>query len=275
MDKISSKKQKFNLKYYFTLLWTFVKMNLKSQMQYKKAFFLQVFGMILNDVAFLVLWYLLYGNFKASFDIKGINFNNIVLIWAIAASSFGLMHAVFAGFRNLANIIVSGKLDNFLLYPANTLFLAGTSLSDISAWGDLIYGYIIFILFLPVNFLSFLLFTYFVIFAAIFFASVLILLSSFTFFIGNSEQIKETIFNAIISFSTYPEKFFAGPIKLMLFTFIPVGLGIYIPVRLITKFDLPLFIISSVSIFLFFLFSIFIFNKGIKKYESTSLMILG
>ncbi len=274
MDKRFEKKQKFSIKYYLRLLWTFVKMNLKSQMQYKKAFFLQVFGMILNDVAFLVLWYLLYGNFKSSFTAKGIDFNNIVLIWAIAASSFGLMHAVFGGFRNLANIIVTGKLDNFLLYPANTLFLAGTSLSDISAWGDLIYGYIIFILFLPVNLLSILLFTYFIVLASIFFASLLILLSSLTFFIGNSEQLKETIFNAILSFSTYPEKFFSGPIKLMLFTFIPVGLGIYIPVRVITHFDSTLFLISTISTILLFLFAIFVFGRGLKKYESTSLMIL-
>lgn len=274
MDKISSEKQKFSIKYYLRLLWTFVKMNLKSQMQYKKAFFLQVFGMILNDVAFLVLWYLLYGNFRSSFASKGIDFNNIVLIWAIAASSFGLMHAVFGGFRNLANIIVTGKLDNFLLYPANTLFLAGTSLSDISAWGDLLYGYIIFILFLPVNLLSILLFTYFIILASLFFAALLILLSSLTFFIGNSEQLKETIFNAILSFSTYPEKFFSGPIKLMLFTFIPVGLGIYIPVRVITCFDITLLLISTISTILLFLFAIFVFGRGLKKYESTSLMIL-
>ncbi len=274
MEKINTKKEKFTLRYYLRLLWTFIKMNIKSQMQYKKAFFMQVFGMILNDVAFLILWYLLFNNFKTSFAAKGIDFNNIVLIWAIGASSFGLMHAVFGGFRNLVNIIITGKLDNFLLYPANTLFLAGTSLSDISAWGDLVYGYIIFILFLPLNFISILLFTYFIILASIFFASVLILLSSITFFIGNSEQLKETIFNATISFATYPEKFFTGPIKIMLFTFIPVGLGIYIPVRVITHFNITLFFISTISTVVLFVFSIFIFGIGLKKYESTSLMIL-
>jgi len=249
-------------------------MNIKSQLEYKKAFFIQIFGMILNDVSFLILWFLLFQNFKKSFELKGIDFNNIVLIWAIAASSFGLVHALFGGFRNLPNIIINGKLDNFLLYPSSTLFLCGVSLSDVSAWGDLIYGYIIFLLFFPVNMISIFLFTYFIIIVAIFFASILILLSSLTFFIGNSEQIKETIFNAILSFSTYPEKFFTGSIKFILFTFIPVGLGIYIPVRIILHFDIVLFLISTISTFLIFLFAIFIFNKGIKRYESSSLIIL-
>ncbi len=262
------------IKHYLKLFFIFIKMNLKSQLEYKKAFFIQVFGMILNDVAFLVLWFLLFQNFKSSFEAKGIDFNNIILIWAIAASSFGLMHALFGGFRNLPNIIINGKLDNFLLYPSNTLFLCGISLSDVSAWGDLIYGYLIFFLFLPFRLISTILFTYFIIIAAIFFASVLIILSSLTFFIRNSEQIKETVFNAILSFSTYPEKFFIGPIKLILFTFIPVGLGIYIPVRVINQFDPILFVVSTITTFVFLLFSIFIFNKGIKRYESSSLIIL-
>lgn len=55
MDKSFVKKQKSFLKYYLRLIWTIIKMNLKFHMQYKKAFFLQVFGMILDDVAFLVL----------------------------------------------------------------------------------------------------------------------------------------------------------------------------------------------------------------------------
>jgi len=262
------------VKYYIKLFWTFIKMNIKSQFAYKKAFFLQVFGMIINDFAFLVLWILLFDNFKSSFTLKGIDFNNIVLVWAISATSFGFVHAFFGGFRTLPGIIISGKLDNFLLYPSNTIFLSGISYSDVSAWGDILYGYIIFIVFIPFNFLSFLLFTYFSILGAIFFGSVLILLSSLTFFIGNSEQLKETVFGAIISFATYPEKFFAGPIKLILFTFIPVGLGIYIPVRVIANFNLTLFLIST-AIILFFLFlSVFIFNKGLKKYESSSLIVL-
>ncbi|KYC44971.1 MAG: hypothetical protein APG10_01279 [Candidatus Methanofastidiosum methylothiophilum] len=262
------------MRYYLRLFWEFSKMNFRSQMEYKKAFFIQVGGMILNDFAFLVFWFLLFENFKSSFNARGIDFNNIVLVWAIAASSFGIIHALFGGFRILTNTIINGKLDNFLLYPSNTLFLAGISYSDVSAWGDILYGYIIFFSFFPVNFLSFFLFTYFIILGAIFFGSFLILLSSITFFIGNSEQLKETFFNAIISFSTYPEKFFSGTIKIILFTFIPVGLGIYIPVRVITKFNLLLFLISTFTTFIFFIFSIFIFYRGLKKYESSSLMIL-
>jgi ABC-2 type transport system permease protein len=249
-------------------------MNIKSQMAYKKSFFLQVFGMIINDFAFLVLWILLFDNFKSSFSSKGIDFNNIVLVWAIAATSFGFVHALFGGFRTLPTTIIGGKLDNFLLYPSNTIFLSGISYSDVSAWGDIIYGYIIFLVFIPFNPLSLFLFTYFSILGAVFFGSVLIILSSLTFFIGSSEQIKETLFNAILSFATYPEKFFVGPIKLILFTFVPVGLGIYIPVRIITNFNIILFTISTVIILLFLLFSVFIFNRGLKKYESSSLIIL-
>ncbi len=262
------------LRYYLKLFFLFIKMNIKSQLEYKKAFVIQISGMILNDLAFLILWFLLFKNFKNSFELKGIEFNQVVLVWAISSSSFGFVHAFMGGFINLTNIIINGKLDNYLLYPANTLFLCGLSLSDASSWGDLIYGYIIFLIFLPVNFISILLFTYFILLASIFFASILIILSSLTFFIGNSQQIKETIFNAILSFSTYPEKFFTGSIKIILFTFVPVGLGIYIPVRLITHFDIVLFLISTVSIFAIFFLAIFFFNKGLKKYESSSLIIL-
>ena len=58
------------IKYYLKLFFIFIKMNIKSQLEYKKAFFIQVFGMILNDVSFLILWFLLFQNFKKSFELK-------------------------------------------------------------------------------------------------------------------------------------------------------------------------------------------------------------
>lgn len=268
---------KLNLKdysSYFSLLFIYTKINLKSQLAYKKAFFLQVFGMILNDLGFLILWALLFESFEESFKAKGVEFSAIALIWGFSASSFGLMHALFAGFRDLPRIIIEGKLDNYLLYPKNTLFLSGASFSDASAWGDLIYGYILYFIFLPKSITGFFLFTYFIIMAAMFFASILIMFSSLTFFIGNSEQIKETVFNAIVSFSTYPEKIYSNPFRIILYTFIPVGFGIYLPVRVITKFNLLLFIVATIVPTLLLLLSVFLFYRGLKKYESSNLIIM-
>ena len=75
------------------------------------------------------------------------------------------------------------------------------------------------------------------------------------------------------NFATYPDGIFKGIVKVMLLTIIPVGLSIYIPVHVITQFDLlSVILVVSVAIFLLIL-SFIIFNRGLKRYSSSNLMI--
>ena len=77
----------------------------------------------------------------------------------------------------------------------------------------------------------------------------------------------------MINFATYPDGIFKGIVRVFMYTILPVGVVNYLPVRILTKFDLGLtFIILSVTI-LFISLAFIMFYRGLRKYSSSNLMI--
>ena len=76
----------------------------------------------------------------------------------------------------------------------------------------------------------------------------------------------------MINFATYPDGIFKGVVRVFMYTILPVGVVNYLPVRILTKFDLGLtFIILSVTI-LFISLAFIMFYRGLRKYSSSNLM---
>ena len=75
------------------------------------------------------------------------------------------------------------------------------------------------------------------------------------------------------NFATYPDGIFKGVVKGILYTIIPVGMINYIPIKILTEFNIWLTLgVLGFTIFMIFL-AFFIFNKGLKRYSSSNLMI--
>ena len=86
-------------------------------------------------------------------------------------------------------------------------------------------------------------------------------------------MIADTGNSLMTNFATYPDGIFKGVTKALLFTLIPVGITTYIPVWVITKFDLKLtlaviFITISLTILAFL-----VFYRGLRRYSSSNLMV--
>ncbi len=75
------------------------------------------------------------------------------------------------------------------------------------------------------------------------------------------------------TFATYPEGIFKGIVKIILFTILPIGFVNYIPVRILSSFDINLFIITIGITALFIVIAFVIFYKGFKRYSSSNLMV--
>ena len=75
------------------------------------------------------------------------------------------------------------------------------------------------------------------------------------------------------SFATYPDGIFKGIAKILLFTVIPVGLSTYIPIRVLTEFNIYLTLLVLATTILLILISFLVFYRGLKRYSSSNLMI--
>lgn len=250
------------------VMYLSIKYALAREMINKVTFLSNVIFMILNNASFIIQWIIIF-NIKD--NLGGYTFNDILLLWGLAASTFGVSRFFFKDAFNLSEIINNGALDTFLVQPKNVLISSITSNIDVSALGDIAYGYImVFISGFSIN--KFILFTLFSISGGLLLVSISIIFNSLSFYFNKTDILADSINSLMISFGTYPDSIFKGIVKVILYTIIPIGIVEYIPIKLISNFDIKVFLLILLIVILSILLAFLVFYKGLKKYSSTNLM---
>ena len=250
------------------LIFLSFKYNILKSMDNRISFISQVIGMVLNDGIMVIQWIVL---FSLKDNIGGYGFKEVLLLWAIAASTYGGAHSFFFNTFSLSSLLYKGKLDSFLIQPTNTLISTLSSASSVSAIGDIFYGVII-LIFIKASIVTWMLFFILSIFGGIIIASFGVICHSLTFWLGNVEDFADNFIAALINVSTYPDGVFSKEVRWILLTIIPAAFTVYFPIKVLTELNIPLlFGVMAFSIFMASL-AFIIFNKGLKKYSSSDLM---
>jgi len=246
-----------------------IKYAVMREMLNKVTFLSNVIFMILNNASFIIQWLVLYSLRE---NVGGYTFNQVLMLWGIASGTFGFAHFFFKKAYYLSDTIINGKLDSYLVQPKNVLISCITSDVSPSALGDLIYGYIVVFL-SGITISKFILYTFFVISGGIIMVDIAIILGSLSFYISKSDMIADTGNNLMIYFATYPDGIFKGFVKMILFTLIPIGITTYIPVWILTKFNMIYFVGVIAFTICITIFAFLIFYRGLKRYSSSNLMV--
>lgn len=245
-----------------------IKYGLMREMLNKFSFVANILFMIINNACFIVQWIVLY---SLKDTIGGYTLKEMLLLWGIAASTYGVSRFFFKSAFNLSETINNGKLDAYLVQPKNVLLSTITSEISVSAIGDITYGYIILIIY-GITLKNFLLFTTLSILGGLIIVSVSIITNSLTFWFNMSDILADSINSMIVTFGTYPKGIFTGLVRILLYTLVPVGIANYIPVDIIINFNLLGFILVLLFTILMIFLSFYVFNKGLKRYSSSNLM---
>jgi ABC-2 type transport system permease protein len=91
---------------------------------------------------------------------------------------------------------------------------------------------------------------------------------SLTFFWGEATMLSNMALEFMINFSTYPDKIYAPAIRAVMYSIIPSGLAVHLPLRLVTHFSPWLFAAALGGAVLYLLLAAALFYRGLKKYES-------
>lgn len=245
-----------------------IKYSVAREMLNRVTFITNILFMILNNASFILEWVIL---FAIRDEIGGYSFNQVLLLWGFAAGTYGISHVFFGKANGLADLIINGELDTFMVQPKDVLLSALSSKSEISAIGDLMYSYIILFIY-GFTFPRFILYTIGVICGGLIFTSTLVIYHSLSFWFVKMDVIQENVNMILINFATYPGTVFKGVVKMILYTLIPAGLADYVPLDLMIHFDAGLFLIFLASTFAFCFLAYGIFNRGLKRYASSNLM---
>ncbi len=245
-----------------------IKYALQREMLNKVTFLSNIVFMMLNNACFIIQWIILY---SLKSDVGGYTFKQVLLLWGLAASTFGVAHFFFKDSFELSELINTGKLDAYLIQPKNVLISCITSSVEVSCIGDMLYGWVMLFLY-GITWKNALLFFFFSIIGGILLVSIAVIFASLSFWFGRVEIVANTINSLMTNFATYPEGIFKGFIKILFYTIIPIGFINYMPIELIGKFQwIHFFMIIGVMI-LFVSLAFFIFYRGLKRYSSSNLM---
>ena len=252
-----------------------IRKNIKNEKELKSAFIISIVGMMLNNAAFLILWYY-FG--KTVGELNGWKAEDIFGLYAVTTASYGLVAGFTSGIFYIPTYISSATLDRYLLTPKNILMKISTSRISTSAFGDLLYGIVCFICFIILRNLSLsqiLLTILMMILSTIIFYAFSVICMTLSFYMMDGRNVSDGFYNTFLSNSLYHGGAFTGILR-FIFTFIMPSLLLgAVPVELVNDFSIfNLLLMIILSIFWLFI-SILFFNKSLKKYESNNLFGFG
>jgi viologen exporter family transport system permease protein len=257
------------LRNYLGLATAYTHLNLNAQLEYRGAFISQVAAMFLNDGVWVVFWVLFFTRFPV---LRGWGVDDVITIWAIAASGFGLSSAIYGNMLYLATLIVQGQLDVWMLYPRALLPHMLLGKMSATAWGDALFGYSVYFVFVRPDLTHALLFVGLSLSVALLFVGFGVLSGSLSFFLGNAAGLSEQWRIAMLTFSTYPAILFEGAVKIVLFTLIPAGFVTYLPVLALRDLSLGDAALSLGGALAVLAVGIAVFYLGLRRYESGNLI---
>ncbi len=252
-----------------------IKKNFLNARELKSAFIISVIGMILNNFSFTLLW-LYFGNSVGV--LNGFSPMDIFGIYAINTTAYGLVHSFMYGLFNIPSYISSGNFDKFLITPKNTLIKVVTSDISTSAFGDLLFGVICFVIFLlstKLSMIGILLMILFTILAAVIFFSFSLICMSISFYLMDGENISNGLYSMFVGSSLYHGGAFTGVLKAIFIFIIPSLLLGAVPLEIVLNYSFYK-VLLLIGLTLFWLvFSIYFFYKSLRKYESNNFFGFG
>lgn len=254
---------------YLHLASAYIKINFKSLIAYRGAFISQMVAMFINDFVWIAFWCLFFTRFPV---VKGWGVNDVITLWAIAASGFGVAHMLMGNALMLPGIIMRGELDSWLLYPRAVLPHLLLGKSSATSWGDALFGIVVYTIFVKPDLPHFCLFIALVMSVAVLFVGFSVFTGSLAFFMGSAESISTQLRFAMITFSTYPSPIFQGFVKIILFTLIPAMFVSHLPVSALRNMSMIEALYSFGGSLAVLAAGVLTFYAGLRRYESGNLM---
>ena len=242
-----------------------VAMNLRSGLALRGAFWLQAAFMVLNNVGFFAIWWLLFQRFP---EIGGWRLHDVLTLFGVVASGYGSSVVFAGGVRDLARSIGDGELDSSLVQPKPVLLHVLASRSVVSGWGDLATGVIMLGIagaLAPAALGPTLLA---VVASACVFTASGVIVQSLAFWLAGMETFARQISEFTLTFSLYPRPLFTGGVAFLLYTLVPAGFVGFLPAELVRAPSVPLALAALGASLVWSLLALYVFGRGLRRYAS-------
>lgn len=104
----------------FSIILRFWKLNLMQIFEYRMSFWAEILGMMISDLITIIIWIFFFHKLG---KIGGMDIQEYIILYSILLFNFSYVHVLFGGYWDIAENIMNGGLDSYLLLPRNELFL--------------------------------------------------------------------------------------------------------------------------------------------------------
>lgn len=243
--------------------------NLRAAMEYRWTFLFEVAGMALNDLIFLIYWWLVYDHVGS---IGGWERSDTMCLFGFTALSFGLMMTFMGNAYFLPRLIRDGGLDVYLLLPRDPLghLLVGRMI--VAGIGDVVFGVVVLAVMARVEGPSVLALPLLALASVTLLVSMMVISGSLAFYLGDAEAIAKFVLESMMIMGMYPESIYRGPMRVLIYVGIPVAFYSHVPVRMLREPDPWLVAGCVVMAGLFARLAYLVFRRGLVRYESGNLI---
>lgn len=253
------------------LFLMYFKLNLSSALEYRVSFITSAISMAVSNATFIFFWAVAFDQIGGA--IGGYGFRDVMFIWAASSAAFGLANILFGNITHINDIVMTGELDTYLLQPRNTLMNLALSKTEFTAWGDLLYG-VVLIACTARGIGDIAAFALAAITGGAIMASMIVIFQSTVFFMGNSSFLAGMSVNLSANFCTYPEGIFPKAVRFLLYWLIPAQFIVHVPLKLARGANIAIWLPAQfLAAAVFVSLAFFVFNRGLKRYESGNLII--
>lgn len=250
----------------------FVAQYMKKLMEYKVDFLTGAISFLLGQVIQIAFLSIIFSQIP---NLIGWEFNEILFIYGFSLLPKGLDHLLFDNLWSVGYFIVrKGDFDKYLTRPINSLFYVIAEKFCVDAFGELLIGLVLVVysviqLRLTISWYMIPLFIIAVVFATLIYTAIKIATSAIAFWTKASGHITH-MFYMTNDFSKYPTTIYNKFVRIVITYIIPFAFTAFYPASYFLTGENPLFCIGGTVVASVVLFSlaVFIWNKGIKAYES-------
>lgn len=248
------------------------KLNIKNAYALTSSFWISVFGMMLNNCTFFIIWFLFM---KATGPINGWTSIDVFGMLGVSIFCFGVSNSFFRGTADLPELVVKGSFDNVLLAPVNSFLKLSSSSFSVTAYGDLLLGLLVVIFYGIYSKFSVLLWILFVaslISGCVIFICIEFLCSLVAFFVHDSSILSRQMFEIFLRPGLYPGAIFPNGMKIFFMTIIPSLITSAVPIDAVKEKSINLLFMTIVITLCWVSITSIVYKYAVRRYESGNLL---
>ncbi len=249
----------------------YLKMIIRSQLQYPLSFGFLVFGQFLVSFSAFLSVYLLFMRFET---IGGYSFSEVAICYAVIGIAFSLTECFARGFDAFSSLVKSGGFDRILLRPQNEILQILGSRFELTRLGRVVQSVIVMVMAIGLSDVVWtvpkaLTLAFMIIGGIGIFTGVFILGATVSFFTVEGIEIINILTDGGREIASYPLNIYNKWVTRFFTFIIPFGCINYLPLMYITGRINENYTLLPLVGLLYILPCLLVWRYGVSKYRST------